>query len=140
MPAYAAKYLDGKPFDVKAEKGRVVLLNVWATWCAPCRYEIPQLQALHEKYRQRGFDVIGVSVDDVGVDAVKQFVTENKMTYPIVLDSDGRIAHVLRTTVLPTSVMIDRDGRIVWRKIGVVMPNETAALEALVQRTVTKKS
>lgn len=140
MPAYAAKYLDGQPFDVNAKRGQVVLLNVWATWCGPCRYEVPELQALHEKYRARGFEVVGVSVDEDGADAVKQFVTENKITYPIVLDSAGRVANVLRTTVLPTSVIIDRDGRIIWRKIGAVLPNETAALDAFIQRTVAKKS
>jgi thiol-disulfide isomerase/thioredoxin len=140
MPPYSAKFLDGKTFDVAADKGSVILLNVWATWCSPCRYEIPELQTLHEKYQRQGFKVVGVSVDDVGTEAVKQFVDENKIVYPIVVDADGRIAHVLRTTVLPTSVIIGRDGRIVWRKIGAVMPNETAALDALILRTLTKKS
>ncbi len=140
MPAYSAKYLDGKPFDVTAEKGSVVLLNVWATWCGPCRFEIPELQALHDKYAAQGFKVIGVSVDETGADAVKQFVTENKITYPIALDAEGHVANVLRTTVLPTSVIIGRDGRIVWRKIGAVLPNETSSLDAVVQRAVSKKS
>jgi cytochrome c biogenesis protein CcmG/thiol:disulfide interchange protein DsbE len=140
MPAYSARYLDGKPFDLAREKGSVVLLNVWATWCSPCRFETPELQALHDKYSARGFKVIGVSVDEGGADAVKQFITENKVTYPIALDADGRVANVLRTTVLPTSVIIGRDGRILWRKIGAVMPNETSALEAVVKQALAKKS
>ncbi len=138
MPPYSAKLLDGKPFDLSSERGSVVLLNVWATWCSPCRFEIPELQALYEKYSDRGFKVIGVSVDDTGADAVKQFVTENKVTYPIAIDADGRVANVLRTTVLPTTVIIGRDGRIVWRKIGAILPNETSSLDALVKQALAK--
>lgn len=142
MPGYSTDYLDGKRFNLSAEKGNVVLLNLWATWCGPCRYEIPELQKLHNRYASRGFKVIGVSIDESGVDSVKQFVEEEKITYPIALDADGHLANVLQTTVLPTSVVIDRNGRIVWRKIGALMPNETSSLEALVQRTLggTNKS
>ena len=142
MPGYSTDYLNGKRFDLAAEKGNVVLLNLWATWCVPCRYEIPELQKLHDRYASRGFKVIGVSIDESGVDSVKQFVEEEKVTYPIALDADGHLANVLQTTVLPTSVIIDRNGRIVWRKIGALMPNEIASLDALVQRTLggTNKS
>jgi thiol-disulfide isomerase/thioredoxin len=136
MPPYAATLLDGKSFDVKKEKGNVVLLNVWATWCGPCRFETPELQALHDKYAARGLKVVGVSVDEGGDAEVKKFIAENKVTYPIAVDAEGRVANVLRTTVLPTSVLIARDGRVVWRKIGPVMPNETAALDKLVEQTL----
>jgi cytochrome c biogenesis protein CcmG/thiol:disulfide interchange protein DsbE len=140
MPPYSAKLLDGKSFDVAAQKGSVVLLNVWATWCGPCRFEVPELQKLHEKYGQRGLKVVGVSVDEGEPVEVKKFVAENKITYPIALDAEGHVANVLRTVVLPTSVIIGRDGRIVWRRIGPVMPNETAALDEVVQRALAKKS
>ncbi len=140
MPAYSAKYLDGKPFDLASEKGTVVFLNVWATWCGPCRYEIPELQALQEKYAGRGFEVIGVNVDEAGADAVSQFVKENKITYPIALDPEGRIANVLRTTVLPTSLIIGRDGRIVWREVGAMTPNETSAVDSVLRQALAKKS
>ena len=124
MPAYAAMYLDGKPFDLASEKKeKVLLLNVWATWCGPCRFEIPQLQAMQEKYGSRGFKVVGVSVDETGADSVKQFVRDEKISYPIALDPDGKLANVLQTTVLPTSVIVDRSGRIVWRRVGALMPN-----------------
>ena len=141
MPGYSTDYLNGNRFDLAAEKGNVVLLNLWATWCVPCRYEIPELQKLHDRYASRGFKVIGVSIDE-GVDSVKQFAEEEKITYPIALDADGHLANVLQTTVLPTSVVIDRNGRIVWRKIGALMPNEIASLDSLVKRTLggTNKS
>jgi len=140
MPAYQTTYLDGTAFDVAAQKDSVVLLNVWATWCGPCRFETPELERLHQKYSARGFKVIGVSVDDTGVPAVKQFVLENKITYPIAVDADGRIANVLNTTVLPTSVIIGRDGKILWRKVGAVMPNEVAALDAVIEHALSRKS
>ncbi|HLJ72980.1 MAG TPA: TlpA disulfide reductase family protein [Thermoanaerobaculia bacterium] len=140
MPAYHVALLDGKLFDTTSEKGSVVLLNIWATWCGPCRFEIPELQALQQKYAGRGFTVVGVSVDDTGVSGVQQFIKENKVTYPIAVDADGRVATVLRTTVLPTTVIIGRDGRILWRKVGAVMPNETGLVEDIVERALAKKS
>lgn len=140
MPAYNATLIDGKALSLSAEKGSVVLVNVWATWCGPCRFEIPELQSLYQKYEPKGFRIVGVSVDETGVDAVRQFVAENKMTYPVAVDADGRIANLLRTTVLPTSVMIGRDGRIVWRKVGAVMPNEVASLDGLIQQSLAKKT
>jgi len=136
MPAYTAKGLGGKPFDLASLEGDVVFLNVWATWCGPCRFEIPELQAMHDKYSSKGFKVVGVSVDETGIDAVKQFVSDKKMTYPVVIDPEGRIANILSTTVLPTSVIIDRKGRIVWRKLGAIMPNEVKDVDSVVEKTI----
>ena len=140
MPPYASTYLDGTAFDVASQKGNVVFLNVWATWCGPCRFETPELETLHQKFGPRGLKVVGVSVDDTGVPGVKQFVTENKITYPIAVDADGKIANVLRTTVLPTSILIGRDGKILWRKVGAVMPNELTAVNAIIEQALAKKS
>lgn len=140
MPAYTATQLDGKPFDLASQKGSVVLLNVWATWCGPCRFETPELEALHQKYGTKGLRVIGVSVDDTGTPGVKQFVTENKISYPIAIDADGRVANLLHTTVLPTSIIIGRDGRILWRKVGAVMPNELASVNSIIEQALDKKS
>lgn len=132
MPPYSAKLLDGQPFDLAAEKGNVVLLNVWATWCGPCRYEIPELQKLHDEYGKRGFKVIGVSVDEGDSADVKQFAADQKMTYPVVLDPDGRIANLLQTMVLPTTVLIGRSGKIVWRQIGAIPPGDAKLTAAIV--------
>jgi thiol-disulfide isomerase/thioredoxin len=138
MPAYAAAYLDGKPLNLANEKGSVIFLNVWATWCGPCRFETPELQALQNQYAANGLKVIGVSVDEGDKAEVKTFVAEQKITYPIAVDPEGRIATLLQTTVLPTSLLIDRDGKIVWRQIGAVMPND-AKLKAAVEKAVAAK-
>ena len=136
MPAYATAYLDGQPFNLASEKGNVVLLNVWATWCGPCRMEIPELQTLHDKYRKQGFKVIGVSIDEGTIDIVKEFVAEKKVAYPIAFDPDSRLAETLQTTVLPTSVIIDRTGRIVWRKVGAITPKELSRLKSVIEKTL----
>ena len=138
MPTYAAAYLDGKPLNLASEKGNVVFLNVWATWCGPCRFETPELQALQNQYAANGLKVIGVSVDEGDAGAVKTFVAEQKITYPIAVDPEGRIATLLQTTVLPTSLLIGRDGKIVWRQIGAVMPGD-AKLKAAVEKAVAAK-
>jgi thiol-disulfide isomerase/thioredoxin len=131
MPAYASKYLDGRTFDVAERRGTVMLLNVWATWCGPCRYEIPELQAIHDRYAAKGFEVVGVSVDEGGADGVKQFVAEQKMTYPVVLDAEGTLANILQTSVLPTSIIVGRDGKIVWKKYGAIMPDDQELKSAI---------
>ena len=136
MPPYTAQWLDGSNFDLAARRDKVVLLNVWATWCGPCRYEIPELQAIHNRFGPRGFEVIGVSVDESGAEAVRQFVTEHEMTYPIVLDPNGKLADLLRTSVLPTTVLLDRTGKIVWKKYGAIAAND-ATLEQAIESAVS---
>jgi len=134
MPEYEAVYLDGSRFDLGAKGDKVVLLNVWATWCGPCRFEIPELQKIHEQYAPRGLEVVGVSLDEGSADDVRSFVAEQKkMTYPIVLDPDGKIAALLETGVLPTSVLVDRTGKIVWRRIGAIMEGDAELKKAIEQ-------
>jgi peroxiredoxin len=131
MPDYSATALDGSKFELASHRDKVVLLNIWATWCGPCRYEIPELQTLQSKYGARGFEVVGISVDESGVDSVKQFVAANKMTYPIAIDAEGRIAGMFQTSVLPTSVIVDRSGRVVWKKYGAIEPNDDELRKAI---------
>ena len=131
MPAYTASLISGGTFDVAAERGNVVLLNVWATWCGPCRYEIPELEKLHQKYQSRGFKVVGVSIDEGDAQPVKQFVNEHSMRYPVALDPDGKVASLFQTEVIPTTVLIDRKGKIVWEKRGAIDVNEEPLKKAI---------
>lgn len=132
MPPFKAEYLNGKSFTVADQKGKVVLLNLWATWCGPCRYEIPELQKLHSANSGKNFAVVGVSVDDEGQkNEVTDFVRDQKITYPIVLDPEGKLADIFRTSVIPTSALIDRNGKIVWYHIGIVQGNDPELREAL---------
>ena len=131
MPDYSAMNLDGSKFELGSKRGRVVLVNLWATWCGPCRFEIPELQRIHDRYAPRGFEVIGVSVDESGVESVRQFMAEQKMTYPIAIDPQGNLATILQTSVLPTSVVLDRNGKIVWKRYGLIPENDPELKSAI---------
>jgi cytochrome c biogenesis protein CcmG, thiol:disulfide interchange protein DsbE len=132
-PEYAAVDLAGDSVSLGDLRGQVVLLNVWATWCAPCRVEIPELQALHEEHGQRGLRVVGVTVDSRhALDDVRQFIDEFGMTYDVWLDPDHTVLDRFSGAGVPLSVIIDRDGRIAWRHLGMFQrgdPNLLAALE-----------
>ncbi|MEW5927625.1 MAG: TlpA disulfide reductase family protein [Gemmatimonadota bacterium] len=120
-PAYAATAMSGDSVSLAALRGRVVLLNVWATWCHPCREEIPALQQLHEEYAPRGLALVGVSVDNrADRAAVADFAHEYGMTYAVWLDPDERVASTFRTLGVPSTFLIGRDGTILWKHVGPV--------------------
>lgn len=132
FPDYQAKLLDGQPFRLPDDRGRVLLVNIWATWCGPCRYEIPELKLLQQRYGGRNFDVIGVSVDvEDASDQVRDFVRDQQINYPIALDPQGTITSLMNTTVLPTTALLDRTGKVVWSKIGVVQSRDPELVKAL---------
>lgn len=133
MPTYdSAKGLDGKPFDLASMRGKVVLINIWATWCGPCRYEIPELIKLQQTWRGQGFEVLGVSVDaEETANDVAPFVKEKAINYSVVIDTEGEIANLFETNVIPTSALIDREGRIVWTHVGTVEADDAALVSAI---------
>jgi thiol-disulfide isomerase/thioredoxin len=118
-PALGVVDLSGKPLSWESFAGKVVLLDFWATWCAPCRKSMPELQALHEKYAARGFSVLGVSIDEDGPSKVKKFVKAKKIKYPIALDSAKQPAwERFKVKAVPAAYLIDREGRIVAQWTG----------------------
>ena len=124
-PAYQAVALGGAPVSLAERRGTVVLLNIWATWCRPCRTEIPVLQQLHERYAARGFEVIGVSVDARGEEAaVREFGRQYGITYPIWLDPDERVATTFVAIGVPATYLIGRDGTLLWRHLGPIEPDD----------------
>lgn len=119
-PAFSAPNLSGEEVSFADHRGEVVLVNVWATWCGPCRVEMPSIQASYERFRERGFTVLAVSVDTgLGYEhKVEKFVAEYELTFPVLLDPEGRIQRTLRTVGVPETFVLDREGRIVKRLIG----------------------
>ena len=99
-------------------KGQVTLVNIWATWCAPCREEMPSMQALYKDYQARGFKIAAVSIDDGSSDKVRAFAHELGLTFDILQDPSGAIQGKYQTTGVPESFLLDRDGKIVRRLIG----------------------
>ena len=131
-PRYAATTLSGDSASIAGLAGKVVLLNIWATWCHPCRDEIPYLETLYEKHRADGFDIVGVSVDARGQDAeIRDFVKEFRMTYPIWRDPDERVQSTFLALGVPASYLIDRQGVLRWRRIGVIRAGDTTLTRAL---------
>lgn len=131
-PAYATRTLAGDSASLAALRGKVVVLNVWATWCHPCRQEIPQLQALHTTYADRGLAVVGVSVDAAGTESgIREFAKEFAMTYPIWLDPDERVTSRFLTMGVPETFLIDRAGVIRWHRIGALDPRDQTLADAI---------
>jgi cytochrome c-type biogenesis protein len=132
-PAYRTVSLDGDSVSLATQRGKVVLLNVWATWCHPCRAEIPELRALHAKYEARGLELVGVSVDADGSDeAIRAFMKDFEMEYPIWRDPDERVSTQFLVVGVPATFLIDREGVLRWRKTGPIQPGDsslTAAIE-----------
>ncbi len=133
-PEYATRALGGDSVSLAALRGKVVLLNVWATWCHPCREEIPVLQGYHDRHAKDGLAVIGVSVDAAGMDGgIRDFAREFKMTYPLWLDPDERISTQFLTIGVPSTFLIDRKGVVVWRRTGAIRENDVEFAAAVVK-------
>jgi thiol-disulfide isomerase/thioredoxin len=112
-PQFAGPTAAGAMFRSADQQGKVVLVNFWATWCGPCRMEIPDLIALQERYGMRGFTVVGLSADrEGGMQVVKPFVQQNRINYPILLAPEGISEAFGGVPALPTSFLIDRNGTV----------------------------
>jgi len=121
-PAFSLTDASGAPVRLSDYKGKVVLLNFWATWCHGCKTEIPWYMDFQKQYEAQGFTVVGASMDDGGWKVVKPFVKEKKLNYPVVIASD-ELAKQYGLGDMPLSVLIDRDGRIADSHSGVVDRN-----------------
>jgi thiol-disulfide isomerase/thioredoxin len=110
-PAMKLKDLAGKPLDLAAYKGKVVIVDFWATWCVPCREEIPSFNALVKKYGAKGFAVIGVSMDD-SADPIPAFVKKYAVGYPVALGDSALADRFGGILGLPVAFVIDRDGLV----------------------------
>jgi peroxiredoxin len=118
-PDFSLQDLDGQPLNLASYRGKVVLLDFWATWCGPCRDEIPHFAQLQDKYRQQGLQVIGISMDD-GPKPVREFYQKVGMNYPVALGNE-KIAEAYGGVLgLPIAFLIGRDGRIHAKYIGEV--------------------
>jgi peroxiredoxin len=117
-PAWELKDLDGKPVKLADFKGRVVLLNFWATWCPPCRAEIPDLVSLQQQYSPRGLVVIGVALDEGGAARVRPFVKKFGIEYPVVIGNQKIAEAYGGIDAVPTTFVIDRKGNVVAEQKG----------------------
>ena len=117
-PDFTVYDLENKPLRTADFKGKVVLLDFWATWCPPCLEEIPHFKKLHLQYSSQGLVILGVSLDEAGRDHVKEFVKENSIPYPIAMSNDKIVKDFGGIRGIPTTFVIDRDGKIVSKLVG----------------------
>jgi thiol-disulfide isomerase/thioredoxin len=132
-PDLTLKDLDGKNLSLAQLKGKVVLVNFWATWCEPCQYEIPELIEMQQKYGAKGFTVLGVAMDEEGRSVVAPFVEtkrfdvgggKSQMNFPIVIGNDDAAEKFGGLLGYPTSVLIDRNGKQIKRVTGPINADE----------------
>jgi peroxiredoxin len=110
-PDFTLHTMNGPNLRLQEQRGRVVMVNFWATWCGPCRQEMPQLNRLYEKYHAAGFVLLGVNVDD---DTRKAAEVAGKLgvTFPVLLDTDKAVSKLYELSTMPSTVIIDRDGKV----------------------------
>jgi thiol-disulfide isomerase/thioredoxin len=131
----ALRDLDGRPFDASTMRGRVVLVDVWATWCEPCRLSMPFYAGLVRRFGPRGFMVVAVTVDK-DLEKARAFVKERSLPFVVLHDPAGTIPKAISAEDMPTFVLLGRDGRALWMHGGFVA-SDRARIEARVREAVS---
>jgi peroxiredoxin len=123
-PDFTLKDADGKAVKLSDYRGKVVLLNFWATWCGPCKIEIPWFMDFEQTYKDKNFAVLGVSLDEDGWDAVKPYIQQKKINYRVMIGTEQVAQMYGEVDSLPTTFMIDREGRVAAVHIGLVSKSD----------------
>jgi peroxiredoxin len=119
-PDFTFPGLDGKKVSLSDYKGKVVLVNIWATWCKPCVDEMPSMEKLYHKFKGKNFEILAVSIDEPGLKAVAPFMKKYNLTFPALIDSEGAIKAVYGITGVPESFIIDKQGILIKKIVGPV--------------------
>jgi peroxiredoxin len=117
-PGFSFPDLEGRKVSLSDFRGKVVLVNIWATWCPPCRDEMPSMQKLYENFRGEHFEMLAVSIDADGHEAVAPFIQKLNLTFPVLLDLKGKTKGLYRITGVPESFIVDKEGILVNKVIG----------------------
>jgi thiol-disulfide isomerase/thioredoxin len=119
-PNFSLKTADGTTIELAKLKGKVVVVNFWATWCPPCRAEIPDFIKIQEQYKNKGLVIVGISLDQKGWSVVNPFAAKTKFNYPIVLGNEDVVNAYGGIEAIPTSIFIDKKGLIVDKQVGML--------------------
>lgn len=119
-PDFTFPDLNGRQVSLSEYRGKVVLVNIWATWCPPCVTEMPSMQRLYKRFKDQPFEILAISIDASGLEAVKPFMRELNLTFPALLDTAGSMRNVYGTKGVPESVIIDKNGVVAKKIIGPV--------------------
>lgn len=110
-PAIELQLLDGSPLSLQELKGKVVLVNFWASWCAPCIMEMPDLKAIYRKLKERGFEILAIAQDE-SFDKIKEIVSAKNLDFPVLLDPKGYAKRAYKVRGFPETFLIDREGKL----------------------------
>ncbi|MDR0502447.1 MAG: TlpA family protein disulfide reductase [Treponema sp.] len=109
--------LDGSAAALSSYRGNVVILNFWATWCPPCRSEMPSMETLYKRFKDQGLEILAVDIGE-NLNTVRQFIKTNNYTFPVMLDSKSQISGIYGIEAIPATFIIDREGKIIGRVTG----------------------
>ena len=134
-PEFTLPDLEGNQIELSSMKGKVLILDFWATWCPPCKEEVPHLVSLQSKYRDQGLQIVGLSLDKEGASKVKPFADEHDVNYTMLIANDETAKSYGGVSMIPTTFLVDRNGVVVKRFIGYTTPEafEEAILPLLGQ-------
>lgn len=116
-PDFTLRTSNGPNLRLQEQRGRVVMINFWATWCGPCRQEMPHLNRLYGKYREAGFTLLGVNIDDDRNKAI-DVSTKLGLQFPVLFDADKKVSRLYDLSIMPSTLLIDRDGRVRFIHLG----------------------
>ena len=130
---FSLPLLSGGTTSLSSHIGKVVILNFWATWCPPCRQEMPSMETLYQRFKSQGLEILAV---DIGEEesTVRRFIRDNRYTFPVPLDKDSKVSRRYGVSAIPTTFILDREGKIIARVAGSIMwdtPQVIAAFDAL---------
>ena len=136
-PDFALNTPDGKTLHLSDFRGKAVVLNFWATWCGPCKIEMPWFVDLQKKYESQGLQIVGVAMDDSSKEDIEKFAKEMSINYPIVIGQEKTADAYGGLPALPTTLYLDRDGKVVERVIGL---KGRAEIEEAMQKIIASKA
>jgi peroxiredoxin len=117
-PDFSLIDLNGRKVGLKQFKGKTIFLNFWATWCGPCKEEMPSLEVLHQQFKEKNFILLTISVDYEGLKPVQEFINKHRYTFPVLLDPKCEALDLFEVKGIPTTFMINKKGRMIGRAIG----------------------
>ena len=117
-PDFCLEGLKGEKVQLKALKGKIIFLNFWATWCGPCKEEMPSMEALYQHFKDRNFIFLTISLDFGGQEPVRKFIENHRYQFPVLLDPSGKTLDLFEINKIPTTLIIDKNGKMIGRAIG----------------------
>ena len=136
-PDFSLPDLQGKEISLSSLKDKVVLLTFWSIWCHPCREEMPMMESLYKKYREKGLEVVGVNIDRESVESIRDFLKKNQLSFPVVQDREKKAMKAYSAHFMPTAFVIGHGGIVADKKVGIynwMSPESQKFIEGLLKK------